>query len=108
MADIAVTLIPGELDNAILIRLRRVVPEVTVKMAIAHNIIQSSAVPSEAIAKTVEYLKTLNTTARAAFWVQFAGELNQALADGKITFAEAVALSQLAYVELFKQDELSA
>lgn len=103
MADVAVNLIPGNLDNAALVLLRKHIPSVAIKVALAHDIIQNSTVPSEAITKVIEHLKGLKMEARAAFWVQFAGELNLALSDGKITFAEAVILSQMSYVEFYEK-----
>jgi hypothetical protein len=103
VADLVTALIPGELDNKIKDLLRKIVPEVAIKVGIAHNILQASEEPNEAIAKIVEYLKTLPKEGRAAFWIQFAGELNFVLADGEITFPEAVALSQLVYAEFYKK-----
>lgn len=105
VVDVIVTLTPTGLDNAIAAKLRKVMPEVVTKMALAHNIIEKSTVPSVAIARIVDYLKILKPEARTAFWLQFSAELNHALADGKITFAEAVILAQMAYKELYEKDE---
>lgn len=107
IADVAVGLIPGNVDNVILIQLRKIIPEVTIKVALGHNIIQASAVPSEALAKIIEYLKTLGKEGRAAFWISFAAEVNLALSDGKLTFNEAVILSQLAYKEFYEAKEIA-
>ena len=93
-------LIKGETDNVILQKLRVILPEVAFKIAVVHGIMQESDSSSESIAKLVEYLKGLNPNARVAFWVLFSGELNLALADGKINLAESFALAQLAYNEL--------
>lgn len=92
-------LIKGEVDNFILEKLRVIVPEVAFKVAVIHGIVQESDSSSESIAKLIEYLKGLNPNARVSFWVLFSGELNLALADGKVNFAEAIMLSQFAYNE---------
>lgn len=105
IADVAVGLIPGDVDNVILIQLRKIVPEVTIKVALGHNIIQASTIPSEALGKIIEYLKSLGKEGRTAFWISFAAEVNMALADGKLTFTEAVILSQLAYKEFYEAKE---
>lgn len=108
ISDVAVNIIPGELDNAALIALRKVVPDVVVRVAIFHGIVQSSVVPSEAIDKILLYLKSMNKEARAGFWITFAAQINMALSDGKLTFNEAVILSQLVYKEFYEQKQLAA
>lgn len=100
-------LIEGQTDNIILDKLRKLVPEVAFKIAVVHGIMKESDSSSESIAKMVEYLKSLNPNARIAFWVMFSGELNLALADGKINLAEAFMLSQLAYNELKNKKKVS-
>lgn len=101
IAGIVVDLIPGNTDNAILAVLRKVIPEVATKMAITHRIIHESETNADAVGGIVEYLKSLHPDARIGFWITFAGELNIALADNKITIDEAVILTQMAYKELF-------
>jgi len=103
LADIAVTLIPGEVDNEVLYRLRKIIPEVANKVAIAAGIYEAAKANNEAVTAIVNYLKGLNPEGRTKFWVDFAAELNLALADGKITYTEAVILSQMAYKELFEK-----
>ncbi len=102
-ADVVVDLIPGDVDNAILTQLKVVVPKVAWKLSVAHGILQASDTNSDAIAKLIEKLKEMHPEARVAFWVLFAGEVNLALSDGKITLSEALTLSQLAYTEIKKK-----
>lgn len=102
IADVVINLIPGTFDNTAVIILRKILPGIVTKMAIAHKLVQESAMPSECIAKIIEYLQGLNKDARTGFWITFAGELNKAMSDGKLTYAEAVILSQLAYKELYE------
>lgn len=105
VADIAVNLSPSNIDNAALIAIRKYIPKVAFKMALAHQICEESFTPNEAIGKLINYLKGLKLEARAAFWVQFAGELNLAFSDGKLTFPEAVMLSQMVYIEIYGSDK---
>lgn len=99
LTEFAVAVIPGEIDDRILKILQKVVPEVSYKIAVVHGLLQEGNTKVESIDKIIEYLKTLNPDARISFWVMFAGELNVALADGKINLAEGIALSQLMYNE---------
>lgn len=105
MADLAINLIPTNVDNAALILLRKHLPKVAFKIGVAHQICSESENPNQAIGKLIEHLKGLKLEARAAFWVQFAGELNLAFSDGKITFPEAVMLSQMVYIDIYGSDK---
>lgn len=98
--DVAVDLIPGQIDNLIVDKARLIIPIVIKKLSLASGIIQESNTNSEAVAKFVEHLRSLNPEGRKAFWVTLAAELNIALSDGKLTFAEGVILTQLIYKEL--------
>lgn len=101
--DIVVDLIPGELDNKILDKVREILPLVIKKIAIGSGIVSESDSNSEAIQKFIEHLRSLNPDGRKAFWVTFAAELNVALSDGKLTFAEGLILTQLTYTEFVKK-----
>lgn len=98
--DVAVDLIPGQVDNLIVDKARLIIPIVIKKLSLASGIIQESNTNSEAVAKFVEHLRSLNPEGRKAFWVTLAAELNIALSDGKLSFAEGVILTQLIYKEL--------
>lgn len=102
IADVVVTVIPGDVDNAIVEKLRKVLPEVTQKVAILHGILKENDTNSDIVASVIENLKQMNPDARVSFWVLFSGELNKALSDGKLELAEAFVLSQMAYIELKK------
>ena len=100
--DVAVDLIPGNLDNVILDKVRLVIPIVIKKLALVSGFVQDTDSNSEVVNKVVSHLKELNPEGRKAFWVMFAAELNVALSDGKLTFSEAVILTQLTYTEFIK------
>lgn len=99
--DVAVNITPWAMDNAILITLRKVIPQVAYKVAIAHRILHESANPNEAVGNIITELRNFTKDTKKAFWVQFAAELNIALNDGKISFAEAVILTQMVYIEFY-------
>jgi hypothetical protein len=100
--DVAVDLIPGDVDNKILDKVRVVLPQVIKRVSLVAGIVSESDSNSEAIQKFIAHLRTLNPEGRKAFWVTFAAEMNIALTDGKLTFAEAVILTQLSYTEFVK------
>jgi len=101
--DVAVDLIPGNLDNKILDKIRIILPQVIKRVSLVAGIVSESDSNSEAIQKFIAHLRSLNPEGRKAFWVTFAAEMNIALSDGKLTFAEAVILTQLTYTELIKK-----
>jgi hypothetical protein len=101
--DVVVDLIPGDLDNKILDKIRIILPQVIKRVSLVAGIVSESDSNSEAIQKFIAHLRSLNPEGRKAFWVTFAAEMNIALSDGKLTFAEAVILTQLTYTELIKK-----
>lgn len=80
-----------------------IIPQVALKLAIAHKVLQENAKDSDAVENIVAYLKSLNPEARIGFWIHFTGELNKAMADQEITLSEAISLSQIAYLEFKKK-----
>lgn len=103
VADVVTVLIPGDVDSVIVARLRKELPKVLEKLALATNILKEGETSSDVIALVLEYLKTANVDAKKMFWVTFAAEVNLVLSDGKITFSEAVIISQLVFNEVNKK-----
>lgn len=104
--DVATYLIPGDLDDKILVKARSVVPRIAMEMAIAHGIIQQATTNQQVYAAIVEHIRKVhNPEGRVGFWLEFSARLNQALADGKIEFGEAASLAQIVYLELKRQKE---
>ena len=60
IADVVVTVIPGDIDNAIVEKLRKVLPEVTQKVAILHGILKENDTNSDIIGSVIENLKQMN------------------------------------------------
>lgn len=103
VADAMANIIPGDLDNVIIKQLKFHIPRVAFRIAVLHQIMQESDNMNEAVGKIIAHLQTLNPEARVGFWITFAGELNTALSDGKITYTEAIILTQLAYKEAYER-----
>ena len=99
IADILTAIIPSDLDDKVVSKLRKVLPIVLEKMAIMHGILIISTSNENTIALIIEHLQLTNKDLRADFYIRLAGELNVALADGEISLAEAIGLSQIIYAE---------
>lgn len=100
--DIVTDLIPGDLDDKIHNKLLVVIPQVAEKVAIAHGILQAGDKDSDVVAAIINHLKDNYTGIRTSFWIIFAGELNVALSDNKLTLSEGVSLTQIVYDEIQK------
>lgn len=103
VTDIITALIPGELDNELKFKLRKVLPEVAAKIGIAHNIVQASDDPTVALEKIRVYISSLGLDGRKDWWVMFSAKVLESLSDGDLSWAELVMLSQDAYLELYKK-----
>lgn len=86
-------------DDAILATLRQYLPAVSEKMLIVEKVISSGKSSNEILQALVEYLQDKHPEARIKFYAELAARLTQALADNKITFAEALSISQFVYAE---------
>lgn len=105
VADIVTAIIPSDVDDKIKAKLEAVLPVVAEKLAIAYGIIQISDKNTDSVAALIGYLKTINKDARVDFWIRLSGELNVALADGKISLSEAISIAQFVYSEKKKSNQ---
>lgn len=105
-ADLITALIPGEIDNLLVAKLRQVLPIVLEKVAVSNNIVKTGKSHSEIIDLVLKHLKKANDDSKRLFWITLAAELNVALSDGKLSFAEGLLLSQLVYKEFKKTEEV--
>lgn len=96
-AGTIVNIIPGNLDNEILQKLRTIMPVIAVELSEANELLKKSGSPQEVIAAYVKYLQKVAPSVRAADYQELAGKLTQYLEDGHISFEEAVDLSQETY-----------
>ena len=96
-----VGLTPTKVDDVALVKLRSILPRVFFQISTAHNLLVQFDKGSDALGAFIEHLKVLHPEGRKTFWVSFAGELNVALSDGELSFAEGVKLSQELFEELY-------
>lgn len=100
VTDLVTILIPGSKDDLLVAYLREIVPPILEKTIIALNIVKQNNSKTKVIEKGLEFLKVATKEQKSLFYITFAAELNIALSDGKITFGEAVILSQLVYRQI--------
>lgn len=100
-ADLVVTLIPGEIDNVILIKLRQILPEVLFKLSVGLKIIEGSKTqPAPVlIMQIVEYLRALDKEDRGILYRELQARLTEALIDGKLSIDEVIIAARLAWIE---------
>lgn len=101
IADLVTALIPGELDNELKYKLRKVLPEVAAKIAITHNIIQATEDPTTALTKIKEYIESLGGGARRDWWVLFSANVMEGISDGEVSYSDLIKWTQMAYDELY-------
>lgn len=101
IVDIVTALIPGEVDNLIVSKLRVILPKVAFKVATTHGVISTHERPSEALKILFEHLRSLPKDERAIFWIDFAAELNLNLEDDNLSFRESIDRTQALYVKFF-------
>ena len=96
-----VLLTPNKTDDALLTKAKVLIPKVGVKVAMAMGIlnqVNESETTEQAFGKVLEYVsQALPMEGRAIFYRELSGQLAEALSDGKISTAEAVALVQLIF-----------
>jgi len=96
--------IPGVKDDLLVALLERVIPPFAEKVAIAHEILKASKENKDVPTEIAKYILTLNNEMKEEFYAKFAARLvldiAEAKKDGKFTFAEAMAISQIRFLEL--------
>jgi hypothetical protein len=100
LTSIVTSLIPGDVDNQIHKKLEAIIPRIAAEVALAHGIVQQAGAHHEMLAGIIEHVRKMLPEGRVGFWLEFSGRVNYALADGEISFAEAVALAQAVYAEV--------
>jgi hypothetical protein len=100
VADLITALIPGDLDEEIKYKLRKELPGVAAKVAIAHNILQAEEDPTLALGKIREYIASLGVDAQKSWWVDFSAHVMEVFSDGDVTWSELIIITQKAYDEI--------
>lgn len=89
-------------DDRILAVLQAILPRIAFQIAFTHGLISEKMTGVDAIKAIAEHVEKMLPEHRPVFWMEFTGKLAQALSDGKLSFAEAVVLGQLAFLEYKK------
>jgi len=89
-------LIPGNIDDVVLYRLKKALPTVLLRLRIADECLKQTD-PMEVVLCAIKHLKDYEPDARAATYHSIASMLSVYLSDGKLTWSEAVHLTEFIY-----------
>ena len=98
-----VQLTPTKGDDYLLSRAKLILDSIALKIGVANGIISESESKSQAVAKLIEHLKTLNPEMQDIFWVKLAGDINVALSDDELTLSEAIMITQKYFSEHYQK-----
>lgn len=96
LAPIITNLIPGNIDDVVLYRLKKALPTVLLRLRIADECLKQTD-PMEVVLCAIKHLKDYEPDARAATYHSIATLLSVYLSDGKLTWSEAVHLTEYIY-----------
>lgn len=100
--DALAALTPSKKDDELVIKIKSVFSSVAQKIAAIEGLTSGRESAVDALHALLTHISSNSKDGRVKFWIILSGELMKALADGKLTIAEAVALTQLVYRELKK------
>lgn len=100
--DFLVNLTKTNLDNQVLIWLKDNIGKISLELATTEVIINAGATDTEIVDALIAWLAKQNLSVKATFYAGFAAKINEYLADGKLSFAEALSLGQYLYKEISK------
>ena len=95
-----VSLTPTKADDAVLLALNTCLPKIAEEMLVAERVLKAGNTPEAITNALIDFLRSKSKEARAKFWVELQAKLTVALADGKISLEEAIAIGQLMYKEI--------
>ncbi len=102
VADVLVAITPTDKDDVFLkkakLALEKVIPEV---MAV-QGLIAGNERFEDVLPEFVNWMGNKSNSGRAVFWRELVGKLVEVLADGNVTFNEALALAMIIYSEIKK------
>lgn len=104
LIDWGVALTPTKSDDVLLAKAKKLVPVVSVKLAVVMGLAKEadlSGDPNKVAGKVFEMVReVLPEEGHAVFYRELSGMIGEALADGKITRGELIAILQLKYHKL--------
>lgn len=103
VTSIIVNIIPSNLDNEIILKLKKVLPEVLKVLKISDECIKYESL-DEIVSCVVSKLKTYTEDGRAVQYHNIASLLSVYLSDKKISWKEAVHLAEYTFQNKFKKN----
>jgi len=100
--DIATAIIPGNLDNAIVEKIRLHLPKVLLVLRISDECLRLTN-PDEIILCALNKLKAYGPDEKAVAFHSMAALLAHYMSDGKLSWSEAVHLAEMVYQDDFKK-----
>jgi len=101
MVDWAVALTPTRADDKALALAKKLIPELSVKIGLAMNVIKIADAQEsheKAFAKVLEFISTqIPDEGKAIFYRELSAKIAESLTDGNISGGEAVAIVQLIF-----------
>jgi hypothetical protein len=95
-------LIPGQVDDVIAAKIKQYLPDVLLKLKISNECAQKKTA-DEIIQCAIAALRQYDPQAQKANFLNIASMLSAALADGKLTWAEIVAITHDMYETKYNQ-----
>lgn len=100
--DIVTAIIPGNVDNVIVAKIRLYLPKVLVVLRISDECLKLTN-PDEIILCAVKKLKDYTPDEKAVAFHSMAALLSHYMSDGKLSWSEAVHLAEMVYQDNFKK-----
>lgn len=97
LTDLA-KLTPSDKDDALMFRVKNILVNKIIPEMVAAEGIISAGKPIEAL---VQYLSAKPKLGRVKWWLELAGQIIMALADGNLSIGEAISIGQAIFSKLF-------
>ncbi|MDN5287708.1 MAG: hypothetical protein JWR38_3982 [Mucilaginibacter sp.] len=101
-ADILTAIIPGNIDNIIRDKLKQLLPVLLYELKLVESSLALTQ-PDAIVKAAIEAIKTLDRNIRPGVLHHLSVLIIQAASDGKLSWSDAVYLSQWYYEQKFKQ-----
>jgi hypothetical protein len=89
------------IDERQAVRIHAILAKVAHKLGVAHGLIKDTDLPFQALNIMIGHLRSINKSARRAWWIELSAEVLGVLMDGKVSFPELVGLTQMVFRKIF-------
>jgi hypothetical protein len=96
VADIVTALIPGNVDDQIKARLREILPKLILELSLVESVTDIED-QNERLQVILDKLKLSSDAVKNAFYHSLASIILEKLSDGKLSWSDAVAISEYYY-----------